>query len=129
MKTKNINTMKTLLLTIAMLGFNAISFATNDKSFNPENIEAKDQSLKIEAWMMQTDYFSTEDTLDMEDVANINLEEETENKLEIEDWMMKDFSESSNIHSNEKALKIEDWMLKPINEVKKQKLKLESWMF
>jgi hypothetical protein len=130
MKTKNINAMKTLIITIALVSFWGMSFATGENTFNPESINSTDQNIKIENWMLQSNYFMNEDdTMDFNDVSMINLEETKEEAMQIESWMLVDLSKELTLSNNEKSLKIENWMMNSFENESESPIKLENWMF
>lgn len=69
-----------------------------------------------------------------ENKTNFINNEETEESLEIEDWMLNNFNVNATIETEtEESLQVEDWMMNNFNvntfEVETEKpLKVENWM-
>ena len=122
--------MKNLIITIALVSIWGMSFAKGGDSTETKNNSSNDQTIIIENWMLQPNWFSTdEQTISIEDVQTINLNIATEEELEIESWMFDTTFSSICIESQENNLEIENWMFSTKMDEQENELQLEKWMF
>lgn len=131
MKTRNSNLKETAVKTISLftsvfvivLVLSASAFAANTSSGNSSlsNLltEEKDAEINLEEWMLNTNNFYFDYT----------LEEATEANLEIENWMLNENSFGYHLNleiATEEALEVENWMLKDSLFSKKDKVKAKE---
>jgi hypothetical protein len=156
MKTRNSNFKETALkslsiftivfVTVLAISANVLAGNTNSDAGSLANLltEEKDAESKLEEWMLNTNNFyfdytlekATEATLELESwmlnensfVYNLNLEVATEETLELENWMT-DASYFGMVNylktETEEALEMESWMLEDSLFNKKDKTKVK----
>lgn len=157
MKTRNSNlketTVKsatvftTVFVTVLILSVSALAANTNSEAGSLANLltEEKDAEIDVEEWMLNTNNFyfdytmeeATEATLEVESwmlnesnfESHFNLEPATEEVLEVENWMTDAsyFGMANYLESEaEEALEVENWMLNDSLFNKKDKTKTKE---
>ncbi len=113
--------------------------------------EVKEESLELENWMKNENYFATFNSMETESeqpleleswmveemnftAAAANFENESDAELHLESWMLNDnyFKNSLFEVETEKAMEVENWMLNSenfqVNEKTEKPMQLENWM-
>ncbi len=144
---KSITTFTTVFVIVLAISANALAGNTNSEAGSLANLltEEKDAVIHVEEWMLNTNNFyfdytleeAAEAALELESwminensfVYHFNLEEATEEAMEVENWMT-DASYFGMINyletEMEKALEVENWMLEDSLFSKKEKTKAKE---
>jgi len=128
---KSLSTFTAVFVTVLALSISAFAANTNSEAMSLANLltEEKDAEIHVEEWMLNTNNFYFDYT----------LEEAAETALELESWMLNEstFESLFNLEAaTEKALELENWMtdasyFEMVNylETETEKaLEIENWM-
>ena len=102
---KSLSTFTAVFVTVLALSISAFAANTNSEAMSLANLltEEKDAEIHVEEWMLNTNNFYFDYT----------LEEAAETALELESWMLNEstFESLFNLEAaTEKALELENWM-------------------
>lgn len=128
---KSITTFTTVFVTVLALSVSALAANNNSKAMSLANLltEEKDEDIHVEEWMLNTNNFFFEYT----------LEEAAEAALEIESWMLNESSFANHFileEATEETLELENWMtdagyfgmMNSLETETEEALQIETWM-